>query len=225
MKSLPFPLTTILCAVLLPVCSALATPFAVPKDTLQPPQVTFSEVANFTPLNGLLINGFTFTESIPMVFTSPPGSGPGDTNNNSGDTALSGLGSIPAGYILTVSLATPSLSFGFGFALQGVTTVANAVTVTLFDGATNLGSLVVAGALDPAFTGGFVGVGNDAFFNSVQITFNDSFSAFAVDNFSSVIPEPSTVSLLAGAGLAALFFRRGRAKAAKSQARKYGKKP
>lgn len=191
-----FALSVTLCAALLPVCSAIAAPFAVPKATLQPPQVTFSEVSNFTPVNGLTINGFTFTESIPMSFTAPSSNGPGNSNNISGDIALSSLGSIPAGYNLTVSLATPAQSFGFGFALQGSTTVANAVTLTLFSGSTNLGSLVFAGAPDPAFTGGFAGIGNNGFFNMVQITFNESFPAFALDNFAARTSVPETAGTL-----------------------------
>jgi len=166
-------------------------------------------VPNFTSLNGLAINGLTFTESIPMSFTASSAFGPPNTNNISGDRTVSGLGSIPTGYTLTVSLATPSLSFGFGFALQGTTSVANAVTVTLFNGATNLGSLVFAGAPDPTFTGGFAGFGNDTLFNSVQITFNQSFTGFSVDNVAArtTVPENggTLLMLLASGGPLGLF--------------------
>jgi hypothetical protein len=204
----------ILCAALLPVCSASAAPFAVPKATLQPPQVTFSEVPSFTDLNGLSINGFTFTENMQTAFTAPPGFGPGNTNNISGDAAHSG---VPpgAGYILTVSLASPALSFGFGFALQGTASVANAVTLTLFSGMTNLGSLVFAGAPDPVFTGGYAGIGNDALFDRVEITFNPQFGNFVIDNFSAraAVPEAGgTLLMLLGSaaplGLFALIRRR-----------------
>lgn len=213
MKSLPrsrhFPLTTIACAILLPLCSAWAAPFAVNRGTLQPPQVTFSEVPAFTPLNGLSINGMTFSENAPMVFTAPSGQGPGNTNNISGDMALSGLGSIPAGYVLSVALSNPALSFGFGFSLQGGSSVANAVTLTLFNGATNLGSLAFAGSPDPNFIGGFAGIGNDAFFNRVEITFNQSFTGFAVDNFRARNQVPETGStllmLLGSAGSLGVF--------------------
>lgn len=199
MKSLPpsrhFPLTTIVCAVLLPLCGALAAPFTENKGNL-PPQVTFSEVPSFTSLNGLTINGFTFTETTPLAFTASSAFGPNPSNNLSGDRALSGAGSIPAGYVLSVSLATAARSFGFGFALQGTTSVANAVTLTLFNGAINLGSLSFAGGPDPTLTGGFAGIANDAFFNRVEITFNQSFTSFAVDNFAARTQVPETGSTL-----------------------------
>ncbi|HEV3410642.1 MAG TPA: hypothetical protein VG095_10125 [Chthoniobacterales bacterium] len=191
-----------------------AAPFEVPKATLQPPLVTFSEVANFTPVNGLTINGFTFTENMPTAFTAPSASGPGNTNNITGDTALSG---VPpgAGYILSVSLASPALSFGFGFALQTTGSVANAVTLTLFSGMTNLGSLVFAGANDPTFTGGYAGIGNDTFFDRVEIAFNAQFPGFAVDNFSAraAVPEAGGTWLMllssaASLALVALLRRR-----------------
>ena len=169
---------------------------------------------NFTPLNGHTIGVYTFAESTPIAFTAPPGFGPGNTNNISGDMALSGLGSIPAGYVLSVTLSNPALSFGFGFALQGGSSVANAVTITLFNGAMNLGSLAFAGSPDPTLIGGFAGVGNDAFFNRVEITFNQSFTGFAVDNFSARNQVPDTggtlVMLLASAGCLGVFASRRR---------------
>ncbi|HEX8678479.1 MAG TPA: hypothetical protein VF683_00855 [Chthoniobacterales bacterium] len=166
--------------------------------------MTFSEVPNFTSLNGLSINGFTFTENTPMSFTASSAFGPNPSNNISGDRAVSSLGSIPAGYVLSVALSNPALSFGFGFALQGGSSMANAVTLTLFNGATNLGSIAFAGSPDPNFIGGFAALGNDAFFNRVEITFNPSFTGFAVDNFAARNQVPETGStllmLLASAG-------------------------
>jgi hypothetical protein len=211
MKILPqsqrLHLTTIVCAVLLPLSSAFSAPSVEDKGNFGPPQVTFSEVPSFTPLNGLTINGLTFSENVPISFTAPAGFGPGNTNNISGAMALSGLGSIPAGYVLSVSLANQALSFGFGFALQGLTTsVANAVTLTLFSGATNLGSLSFAGNADPNFTGGFAGIGNNVFFDRVQITFNQNATGFAVDNFVARdrVPENGGTLLMLLAGAAPL---------------------
>lgn len=218
MKNLPtsrrFAFSALACAALLSICNVSAAPFEVPKATLQPPLVTFSEVPSFTAVNGLTINGFTFTENMPTAFTVPPGSGPGNTNNISGDHALSGA-PPGGGYILSVSLASPALSFGFGFALQGTTSVANAVTLTLFSGATNLGSLAFAGAPDPTFTGGYAGIGNDTFFDRVEISFNPNTQGFAVDNFSAraAVPETGGTLLMlltsaAPVGLFALLRRR-----------------
>ncbi len=96
--------------------SVSAAPFVVAKSSLQPPQVIFSEVASFTLLNNLTINGFTFTQNMPTVtMTAPAGNGPGITNNLSGDIALSIAN--PLGYALTVILPGASTAFGFGFAL------------------------------------------------------------------------------------------------------------
>lgn len=192
---------------LLPVCGAFAVPFVEHPGNFTP-QVTFSEVPSFTPVNGLSINGFTFTENIPNLFTASSAAGPNPANNLSGDRAVSGLG-LPSGYMLTVSLANPALSFGFGFALQSLSGAANAVTLTLFSGATNLGSLSFAANPDPNFAGGFAGVGNDTFFDRVQITFNTPATGFAVDNFSARAAVPETGStlfmLLATAGALGLF--------------------
>jgi hypothetical protein len=212
MKSLPLrihsPLAAIICALLLPVCGAWAAPFPINPGFLQPPQVTFSEVPAGTALNGLSINGFTFTENLPTAFTAPPG-GPGNTNNISGAYALSG---VPpgGGYILSVALLNPARSFGFGFSLQGVTSGANAVMITLFNGATNLGFLSFAGNPDPTFIGGFAALGDNAFFNRVEITFNPSATGFAVDNFaaSTQVPEGRSIFFMLLGGLSLWAFSR-----------------
>jgi hypothetical protein len=212
MKSLPlrihFPLAAIICALLLPLCGAWAAPVPISPGFLQPPQVTFSEVPAGTALNGLSINGFTFTENLATAFTAPPG-GPGNTNNIAGAYALSG---VPpgAGYILSIALLNPARSFGFGFSLQGGASGPNAVMITLFNGATNLGFLTFAGNPDPNFIGGFAALGNDAFFNRVEITFDPSFTGFAVDNFAanSQVPEGRSMFLMLLGGLLLWAFSR-----------------
>ena len=191
--------TAVICALLLPPANTLAAPFVVPKASLQPPQVTFSEVPNGTAINGLTINGFTFSESSPTggnLFTRPDsGSFPsGGTNNITGDKASS-IG-VTSNYVLTVNLASPATAFGFGFASASGT-----VLVTLFNGTTNLGSLVFATAPDPVTSGGFAGIGNTTAFTSVQIK-PTAGSIFAVDNFAAfnvnAVPESgSGVALLA----------------------------
>jgi len=150
-------LTTAICAVVLHPASTLGAPFVVPKAALQPPQVTFSEVPNGTAINGLTINGFTFSESnqfnVNVLFTRPnsPFFPTGGTNNITGDKA-STTAALASNYVLTVNLASPATAFGFGFASGSGT-----VLVTLFNGTTNLGSLAFASAPDPTFFGGFAG--------------------------------------------------------------------
>jgi hypothetical protein len=81
--------------------------------------------------------------------------------------------------------------------------------VTLFNGATNVGSIAFAGSPDPSFIGGFAALGNDVFFNRVEITFNSSFTGFAVDNFAArnQVPEAggTLLMLLASAGPLGVF--------------------
>jgi hypothetical protein len=72
-------LTTAAAFVLLFCTSAQAGLVAVPEAGFGPPEVTFSEVGSDTPLNGLTINGFGFSETMANTFVAD--GGPGDTNN------------------------------------------------------------------------------------------------------------------------------------------------
>ena len=87
--------------------------------------------------------------------------------------------------------------------------VPNAVTVTLFNGATNLGSLGYTGSPDPTFSGGFAGIGNDTPFNRVTLSFASTSTAFDFDNIRAIsaVPEPATLTLV-GIGALALARRR-----------------
>jgi hypothetical protein len=157
--------------------------------------VNFGEVANGTPINGLTIKGFTFSENTPQAQATSSG-GPGPTNHISPPEMLQ-LGAFnPATYALTVTMPSAVTSFGFGFAINSTTPTANAMTITLFDGVTNLGSLTYAGALDPIFAGGFAGIGSTDAFTSARITFGPSAASYAIDNMAAVagpaIPEPGT---------------------------------
>jgi hypothetical protein len=98
-------------------------------------------------------------------------------------------------------LALPSFvdTFGYGYAILNISGVANATTINLFTGATNVGSLSYNGVPDPTFTGGFAGIQSTIPFNIVQITFNSAAApAFALDNIrtATTVPEPSTMLLL-----------------------------
>ena len=81
----------------------------------------------------------------------------GTTNNLNPPSAIAvvGVAGNP-----TVTLTFPSLldAFGYGFLVGSTTTVPNVTTVTLFSGATSVGSLSFNGAPDPVNTGGFAAI-------------------------------------------------------------------
>jgi hypothetical protein len=91
-------------------------------------------------------------------------------------------------------------AFGFGYAdLEGVgDTDPDAVTITLFDGATSLGSLSYPGTPDPAFPGGFAGIASTSEFDSAQVVFSSSALAYDFDNVSAIAasgtPEPDSAT-------------------------------
>lgn len=92
-------------------------------------------------------------------------------------------------------LPGPETLFGYGFAINGLATVANATTISLFIGSTPVGSLSYLGVPDPIVTGGFAGIQSTIPFDRAELTFNSVVSTlFAVDNvtYSSVVPEPAT---------------------------------
>ena len=114
--------------------------------------------------------------------------------------------------VLTLTLPSFVDTFGYGYALVAVGSIANATTISLFSGVTPVGSLSYAGNSDPTFTGGFAGIQSTSAFNRVQVTFNSvAAPAFALDNIRtfSAIPEPSTVLLLGtGLGVVLLYGRK-----------------
>lgn len=197
-------------------CShAEASPISLSIANFAAPVVTFSEVALGTPLNGLTINGFIFSETIPNTLVAV--GGPANTNSITQPSAL-GVGN-PAGETITVVMPTLMSGFGFGYAVLSTAVVPNAVNVTLFNGLTNLGSLSYTGSPDPAFAGGFMGIGDDTTpFDRVTFSFSGAVPAYDFDNIRAiqasptVVPEPASVVLM-GSGIIALMARRRKSRA------------
>ena len=168
----------------------------------------FTGLATGTEVNGLVVNGVRFSYTVggsPLNGAVQIDGGPGATNNIAPQNIVS-VGNSTG--ILGLLLPAPVTLFGYGYAILETATVANATTISIFSGTTNVGTLSYTGALDPTFTGGFAGIQSTIPFNRVELTFNSSAPAFAVDNvrFSSV-PEPATI-LMTVAALALVLRRR-----------------
>ena len=168
--------------------------------------LTFDGLADGIDVNGLVLGGFTFSYSLGSGHVIIDG-GPGTTNNVDPQNAVS-LGN-PSG-VLTLILPGFFDMFGYGYALLTAGQIANATTITAFNGPTNLGTLQFTANNDPQFTGGFAGIQSTTPFDRVQFSFSNSAPAFAFDNVRAnaaanlaTIPEPSTALLMA-AGLAAM---------------------
>jgi len=192
--------------------SASATLITLPAASLSAPIldpgtiVNFGEVSIGTPIIGQTIKGFAFAENFPGATVSA--AGPGSTLNLTSPSLQSGGGYSPATYALTVTMPYRLTSFGFGFAILNFVPTVDAVTITVFDGLTNLGALTYPGSPDPAFDGGFAGIESTIPFTSARITFGPSAAAFAIDNLAAV-PEPGSLALLF-LGSAAVGLRRKR---------------
>ena len=136
--------------------------------------------------------------------------GPGITNNIAPPNVVS-VGNNSG--VLSVTLPSAVVMFGYGFAIATPSAVPSATTISLFSGATPVGSLSYPGAPDPFFAGGFAGIQSTLPFNRVEVTFNSSAApAFALDNVrtsTTAVPEPGTMLLLA-TGLGTLCSRRRR---------------
>jgi hypothetical protein len=190
--------------------SAHASLMVVPEASLSSPAVNaativhFDEIASNSPINGKTIKGFTFSENTPNAIID---GGPGNTNQITQPNLVSQGAFSPGTYVLTINMPAVELSFGFGFAILNTNATADALTVTLFNGVTNLGSLTYGGSPDPTFDGGFAGIGSTVGFTSAQITFGPAASEYAIDNVAAV-PEPGTWLMGAALSSVILFARR-----------------
>jgi len=173
--------------------------------------ITFTGLADTTEVNGLTVNGVLFNY---LISGSPTNGdvvideGPGPTNHITPPNIVS-IGDDSG--ILRMTLPLAATEVGFGYAILDLGTVTNATTISVYNGATLLGSLSYTGTSDPLFTGGFAGLQSTSPFNRVDITFNSTAApAFALDNvLLAAVPEPSmTLVMLSGAVLLVLRRRR-----------------
>ena len=138
------------------------------------------------------------------------GVGPNTTANINPPAIVSNSGANSG--VLTIVLPTLVDTFGYGYALLGTGTILNGTTLSLFNGATPVGSLSYTAMPDPTFPGGFAGIQSTLPFNRVEATFNSaSAAAFALDNVRRgpavvAIPEPTSVMLF-GSGVLGVLIR------------------
>ncbi len=171
--------------------------------------ITLTGVPDGTEVNGLSVGGVLFNYSLGNGAVVIDG-GPGVTNNISPPNVVS-IGN--ASGILALTLGGSFDAFGYGYAILNTVPVVNATTITLFNGAVNVGTLSYAGLPDPGFTGGFAGIQSTLPFNRVELTFNSAAApAFALDNIrvANAIPEPSAMVLVVSGAIVLLWQRRRR---------------
>jgi len=209
---------SLLLGVMLCVTNAAATVMPIPESAFPGSAllVDFAGLAFGTEVNGLVVDGVGFSYSLGNGQVDIDG-GPGTTNNIEPPNIVS-IGNNTGS--LTIALPAPANMFGYGFALNSIIDVADATTMSVFNGPTFLGSLSFAGAPDPVFTGGFAGLASTLAFDHVVVTFNSvAAPAFAMDNIlvaSAVVPpplpEPPTILLIFAGLLVALWARTPRAR-------------
>ena len=111
----------------------------------------FATLSTGTEVNGLIVNGVQFSYTVggsPLNGVVRIDGGPGTTNNITPPNIVS----VNDAIILGLLLPAPVTLFGYGYAIlnpANVTTVANATTISIFWGTSNLGTLSYTGVPDP----------------------------------------------------------------------------
>jgi hypothetical protein len=167
--------------VAVPRASAAVIPIGIgafgPGSTL----TTFTGLALGTEVNGLTVDGILFQYSLGNGRVAI-GVGPNTTDNINQPDIVSNPGSNNSG-VLSMTLPVSVDTFGYGYALLGTGTILNGTIISLFNGATPVGSLSYAATPDPSLPGGFAGIQSTLAFNRIEVTFNSvSATAFALDN-------------------------------------------
>jgi len=183
---------------------------------------TFNGLATGTEVNGLTVDAEVGPGGA-ILFQYSLGNGrlainvgPNTTANINPPAIVSNPGPNDDG-VLTMTFPSLVDVFGYGYALQATGTIFNATTVSLFNGATPVGSQVFTAMPDLVFPGGFAGVQSTLPFNRAEVTFNSTAAAaFALDNIRRgpavpAVPEPASAMLLA-MGLLAIIRARTRSK-------------
>ncbi|HTG73499.1 MAG TPA: hypothetical protein VMB70_07010, partial [Terriglobia bacterium] len=129
------------------------------------------------------------------------GVGPNTTNNINQPAIVSNAGANNSG-VLTMTFPVSVDTFGYGYALLGTGTILNGTIISLFNGATPIGSLSYTATPDPSLPGGFAGIQSTLAFDRVEVTFNSvSATSFALDNVrrgpAVPVPEPTPLMLIA----------------------------
>jgi hypothetical protein len=190
-----------------PRASATVIPIGIGAFGSGSTLTTFTGLALGTEVNGLTVGaavgpggGILFEYSLGDGRVAI-GVGPNNTNNINLPSIVSNPGSNNSG-VLTMTFPVSVDTFGYGYALLGTGTILNGTIISLFNGATPIGSLSYTATPDPSLPGGFAGIQSTLAFDRVEVTFNSvSATSFALDNVrrgpAVPVPEPTPLMLIA----------------------------